>query len=271
MGTIIAYRKGYTGKTAKVLAKALGADAIGLMAPRSRLHINPTLLICWGVGVTESVGASLNAHCFASFDKREAMRLFIRAGVLTPLLVTGEAPYGFDTIWRPRHHSGGRDAIIVPEDARVEIPEGWFGVQFMPSDKEYRIHIAGGQVIFAQRKVSEEGADPFIRSHNRGWRFVSFEPRNAEALLYASAISAVRALGLHFAAVDVIHGPYGYAVLEANSAPGLEEGSLQKYVEYFRREENRYVEREDEGRVRVAPPAAPPAWTAAVVTTNNAG
>jgi glutathione synthase/RimK-type ligase-like ATP-grasp enzyme len=107
---------------------------------------------------------------------------------------------------------------------------------------EYRIHVAGGEVIDRQqkrRRLDDEGeAHAFnaIRNVANGWVFcrddVEVIPMADEA-----AVAAVDALGLDFGAVDlkVNQQRTRVGVLEVNTAPGLEGTSLGIYAAAIRR------------------------------------
>jgi glutathione synthase/RimK-type ligase-like ATP-grasp enzyme len=77
--------------------------------------------------------------------------------------------------------------------------------------------------------------DRIIRSNKRGWKFSSVAIRNLSVALKNAAIKSVSAIGLDFAAVDccldVNNHPW---IIEANSGPGLQGTTLEKYIEAFR-------------------------------------
>lgn len=110
--------------------------------------------------------------------------------------------------------------------------EGILFVKYIPKQKEYRVHVFNNQVIdFQQKKRSKpkDQVDMKIRSHDHGWNFcregvsISEEAKNI-------AISAVKALGLTFGAVDLIQTKKGKIfVLEVNTAPGLEGKTVESY------------------------------------------
>ncbi len=102
--------------------------------------------------------------------------------------------------------------------------------------------MAGNEVIhyaakLRRREGVDEPADPWIRTHDRGWVYATqgVVPNEEAQTL---AVSALGRLGLDFGAVDIAIGKLGVAVLEVNSAPGLEGTTLEKYVNYFKNADN---------------------------------
>lgn len=137
-------------------------------------------------------------------------------------------------------HHGGTDIVVVHKGENVP-PTADFCTAFVPSTGEYRVHVLKDRIVHAQRKrlpedtaVDKEEKDFPIRNHLRGWKFISYEPKDLDSLLYTTAVMAVATLGLDFGAVDILYGKdKKYYVLEVNTAPGLEAISLAKWVEAF--------------------------------------
>lgn len=135
--------------------------------------------------------------------------------------------------------SGGEGIVVIrPGDA---IPEAPLYVKYIRKTVEFRVHVAFGEVIFAQQKKrksdNEQTADQkLIRNYDNGWVFCPVEIDALPASLMQAVVPAVAALGLDFGAVDCVMGrddgaPY---VLEINTAPGLESpGLIAAYTEAF--------------------------------------
>jgi glutathione synthase/RimK-type ligase-like ATP-grasp enzyme len=111
-------------------------------------------------------------------------------------------------------------------------------VRYVKKIREYRVHVAFGQVIDVQakRKRSDfEGEVNYgIRNHHTGWVYCRedvVEPEN----LRAQALATVQALELDFGAVDIIYNDHQKTcyVLEVNCAPGLEGTSVENYANAF--------------------------------------
>lgn len=150
--------------------------------------------------------------------------------------------------------SGGKGIIVWnPEDVlhHGELPNAPLYTRYVPKTHEYRLHMArtlrgeGFTIMLAQRKVfvkSDVRPAPLdwkVRSHDNGFIFQS-QP-TLEKLPKAVIDAAVRVMDehfprLHFAALDVMyHNKRDQAwVIEGNTAPGLENGTVNIYAEYFR-------------------------------------
>lgn len=123
---------------------------------------------------------------------------------------------------------------------RDQLREAVLYVRYVPKTEEYRIHVVNGQVIDRQQKRrgeaynQGEGPHRYIRSHANGWIFAR-EGVQIRAAVDAAAVSAIRALGLNFGAVDIgFHQRHGVQVYEVNTAPGLEGTTITNYVRAFR-------------------------------------
>jgi hypothetical protein len=122
-----------------------------------------------------------------------------------------------------------------------------FTVGHVGARTEWRAHVAFGKVILVQKKLrarnpDEDAADAntLVRNLSTGWIYsVNFEEDAGDNLvgIKDAALKAVKKLGLHFGAVDLIVDKKTKTprVLEVNTAPGLEEGSssLTAYAQAF--------------------------------------
>lgn len=150
--------------------------------------------------------------------------------------------------------SGGRGIIVWdPEEMlhQGDLPLAQLYTKFVPKTHEYRLHMArslrgeGFQLMLAQRKVfvkTPERPSPLdwkVRSHDNG--FIFQRQPDLERIPKAVINAAGRVMGehfprLHFAALDVMyHQKRDKAyVIEGNTAPGLENGTVNIYAEYFK-------------------------------------
>lgn len=99
--------------------------------------------------------------------------------------------------------------------------------KFVPSEREYRVHVVDGQAICVHRKVS--GTDETIRNTSNGWHFRRVTSYPSQ--LIQPAIDTVRELGLDFAAVDMLWDGNQAWVLETNTSPGID-GMTQTVLDY---------------------------------------
>lgn len=83
------------------------------------------------------------------------------------------------------------------------------------------------------KNAAQGGANMLIRSNRMGWKFATI--KKCDPVMENVAVSAVKALGLDFGAVDccfdVNNNVY---IFEVNTGPGLEATSFDKYVEAFK-------------------------------------
>lgn len=134
--------------------------------------------------------------------------------------------------------SGGRGIVVYGKGDAVGRHS--FYTKYHKKERELRVHVLGGTVIFEQeklRKTGAENADKYIRSHDRGWCFAfhHLNERPIPDMVRTLAINAVGALFLDFGAVDIgWNSRSGPIVFEVNTAPGIEESSLAAYVRGFR-------------------------------------
>ena len=137
---------------------------------------------------------------------------------------------------RTRTHMDGSGFFLVEgmEEMQMAMDGGCeFLMDFIPSCKEYRVHVFDGLIIRTQYKhhPDPEGADDTCRITDNGWVLRHMHVVDVPMYIRQAAKDAVRALSLNFGAVDVLHGtdnkPY---VLEVNTAPFLTDITLSGYV-----------------------------------------
>ncbi len=132
----------------------------------------------------------------------------------------------------------GREGAGIVKCNREVFVEAPLYTKYLKNKQEYRVHVFNGEVFHIQqkRRVSNGTVvDTQIKSKANGWRFCIRNLSPPESL-EGTAIAAVDALGLDFAAVDILFNTYHsrLAILEINSAPGIQNPTtLAKYVEVF--------------------------------------
>lgn len=98
---------------------------------------------------------------------------------------------------------------------------------------EYRVHVAGGNVIDSVvKKRKGEINNEEIRNHDLGWQF----SHNCDTPKHVldTAIQSMKAVGLDFGGVDIINNRNECALLEINSSPGLIiKETIDAYAKYF--------------------------------------
>lgn len=136
-----------------------------------------------------------------------------------------------------RGHSGqGIEMIYDP----ARLPEAPLYTKYQKKTHEYRVHVLPcGKTVLNQKRrrrdVPDEDVNWQVRNYGNGFTYCR---DNVEDNEYVRELGkrAVKALGLDFGAVDIIHhAPSDTTmVLEVNTAPGLEGSLIQSYVESFR-------------------------------------
>ncbi len=139
-----------------------------------------------------------------------------------------------------RGHSG--TDIVVARHPR-DIVEAPLYTKLVNKRHEFRLHVAGGQVIDGVRKafrqdVPESQRNYDVRNHAAGSVFIrsgrSLSSLQMDPVAQAMAVNACRALGLDFGAVDMMTDQEGnFYILEVNTAPGLEATTLARYTDAF--------------------------------------
>lgn len=138
------------------------------------------------------------------------------------------------TMWLARTtltgSSGQGIAVLRPGDEIVHAP---LYVRYVPKLREFRVHVVKDEVIFVQEKRGRLDSNRtrdqnLIRNYDNGWVYTLTNEDNVPESIKDASIAAVKALGLHFGAADVILGrddnqPY---VLEVNTCPGLRSPTL---------------------------------------------
>lgn len=111
--------------------------------------------------------------------------------------------------------------------------------KFIPKSREFRVHVFRGDIIdYAEKKRMRKERRPdnfnkYICSNEMGWVFCRKNIKHIDSVK-EEAIKAVEALGLDFAAVDVVFYEGKPYVLETNTAPGIMGTTLGRYVNTFR-------------------------------------
>lgn len=238
---------------AKLLGKALGLTLVqrGYDAPAPGFTV-----INWGCGhpITSNKTTTVYNHTKAVATAVEKLSFFKKMAKDTdgpripPFTTSPEealvwAKAGKTVMARTiTEGKGGEGILFYEEDNLTRWMQAPLFVEFILNIAEYRMHFAFGKHIYTQKKLLSDEArakgnvDLRVRSHKQGFFFY-----NEEIALPPDVIEqgtkAYRASGLDFCALDIVYNRYydkAY-VLEANTAPGLDEGKTgAAYVAAFR-------------------------------------
>ncbi len=138
-------------------------------------------------------------------------------------------------------HSG-KGLVIVEAADWPDLPDAQLYTSYVKKKDEFRIHVIGQEVILVQRKglrADLQGRDDVnweIRNLANGFVFVRSDV-DVPARVKKLCIETVKALGLDFAAVDVVYNSHYdmYRILEVNTAPGLCGTTIEDYKNGFQR------------------------------------
>lgn len=144
-----------------------------------------------------------------------------------------------------RHTLNGNSAagvrIVNLDDPNMpsDLDDAPLYTKFIPKSREFRVHVFRGKVVdYAEKKKMRKERRPdnfnkYICSNEMGWVFCRLNIKHIDSVK-EEAIAAVAALGLDFAAVDVVYHEGTPYILEANTAPGIMGTTLGRYVNTFR-------------------------------------
>jgi len=100
---------------------------------------------------------------------------------------------------------------------------------------DVQVDLATLDFVLARLYKEQHLPDRIIRSNRRGWKFSSVAIRNLSAGLKNAAVRSVSTIGLDFAAVDCCVDADNHPwIIEANSGPGLQGTTFDKYVNAIR-------------------------------------
>jgi hypothetical protein len=238
------------------LLRGLGArrlrqfDGESFWDKRRRVQVpNDSVIVCWGAPLPKINGIRMLNAVLKPMNKYQQFEAFINHGVPTVQMRAPSRKNSYGVTheqfiqggWFPRTnwHQGGADFLAPIE--RID-----FYTKKENFLKEYRIHSFDGKSIRAGEKVLRDGftlptpgtewrpnnvgiAHPWVRSFDAGWR-VKYDGFQSTPEMRALAASGVKALGLTFGAVDMGQTADGLMIIEVNSAPGIEGGTLQAYI-----------------------------------------
>lgn len=215
-------------------------DYLGVPGGRDTPNSRPDYLVRWGnrggagYRPSEDVFNSQSALNHNT-NKLDTLDTLESAGINVPSYTTERSELGdeidYPALGRDEQHTRGEDIRLI-----LQQRDDYFGesadyfVEYIPTEREYRMHVFNGEVITTHEKrlrSEEDPQPPYLRNHETGWIFA--EPRE-EQPPERLAVDAVGTLGLDFGAVDIIRSESGdFYVLEVNSAPSLDESNLRRY------------------------------------------
>lgn len=245
------YRAG--SRSARVLRAAL-PDSRVIRITNSRYRPREgDLIINWGSSAQrfpDHYYLNTPSACARAADKLESYRVMGEAGVPIPAWTTDieEAEQWlqeeYTVVSRALTRANSGRGITLHSGWPTELPEVPLYTRYVPKFDEYRVHVAGGQVLDIQqkrRRFEHEDPNYQIRNHANGWVFCRGGVDAPEPVRQVG-IDAVESLGLDFGAADVgwTRNTERATVYEVNTAPGLEGTTLERYVEWLKEVRSSY-------------------------------
>lgn len=230
--------------TGRVLAEALNMEHGRMLLGENRLPRGG--LIRWGNRAAPSVDIPARVlNSAAAIEKASqkllSLELLKEAGVPVPDFDTDPEALveraGYPILGRRLQHARATDVVLCLQRRDFRRRPRDYYVAYIPTNREYRLHVAGGEVIRVQGKYLDVPRDyePWVRNFGTGHRFRAPRRRLHNARLN-SAVAAVQALGLDFGAVDLIVADSGaHYVLEVNTSPSCSPRTGAAYVNTFAR------------------------------------
>lgn len=146
--------------------------------------------------------------------------------------------------------SGGKGIVIA--ESPLDLVDAPLYTKRVRKSDEYRVHVFNNVVIDVAHKrlrrglVNDNNRNAFVRNFDNGW-IHAHENVNCPEAAKEMALKAIKALGLHFGAVDIGVTKKGLPfVFEVNTAPGLEnQQTINAYINainnYKKEEEQKYA------------------------------
>ena len=171
-------------------------------------------------------------------DKLASLEVMQEAGVPVPDFDTDPEALlervGYPILGRRRRHARGSDIKLVLQERDYKKRMHHY-VQYIPTVREFRVHVSNGEAIRVQGKFLDRPSEavPHIRNYHHGYGFRTPRRRLLSERLDAACL-AVESLGLDFGAVDLLIGDdRGTYILEVNTAPSCSPMTAGAYANSF--------------------------------------
>ena len=180
-------------------------------------------------------------------NKKMARELMFKAKVPVPTPISHLKPFERNkpVVIRPLHHRGGNDFVVIREDEVLQRfindnnMDNYYISEVYEKTREYRVHCALGKVLLIKEKPKPENLDTVawnFEVNELPWTTINRKDYDIE--MCKIALSAIKAVGLDFGAVDIMAEPKDkkqpkYAVLEVNTAPSMTPYLIEKYGMLF--------------------------------------
>lgn len=235
------FRQYHISDTVKQLAEGLNGKVLKMEGSKYRRK-DGHILINWGSS-KPLPNCTLNQPeaVAVAISKLRTFETLLKINIPIPKFTRDKeeaAKWNGKVVGRDFDNSRGGKGIVIYKD-KNDLGDHLFYSSYFKKKREFRIHVFKDKVIFEQEKLKKNGEeqDKYIRSHDRGWCFAFKHLRDKPTpdVVKDIAVRSVVSLGLDFGAVDIGWNPDdGACVFEVNTAPGLEESSLEAYINSFK-------------------------------------
>ncbi len=211
------------------LKSALGATGIKPEESSYRYR-DGDVVLNWGLYGERSYPIVMNQFWAVknSSLKLEMYERFREAGIPHPRVMLSQREAlqrlaNGETIYARSTDRGCRGAGITVCHKGDSLPYSKFYTVGFPTNREFRIYVAYGQVFDIREKIKprDVDVDPEVRA-NDDWLYSIREPAHVPSALLQAAINAAKACSLDFVGVDVaLDTEENVTVFEVNTAPWL--------------------------------------------------
>jgi glutathione synthase/RimK-type ligase-like ATP-grasp enzyme len=227
MKICVMYSK-HCNKSAKALAKALGADANNISLTGRRDFTEYDLLLSYGcsAGTAHKRRLNLSNSILACIDKVETFKALNAANIPTVEWTTNPADtVEWDVVVCREKLAGKANKGMTYVYQGEELPECPLYTKYFHHKCEYRVVVFQGAVIGRYRKDIDDNGD---------WEFTKMLKRGFEDI-DSMALKAAKALNIDFVGFDVLANKRGKVlILEANSGPVLTDDVAKAIVKKLR-------------------------------------
>lgn len=199
----------------------------------SGIH-NPEVMKCKILNHPDNVSNAAN--------KLKTFQVLSEAGVATPPFATTKEgavalfKASSGAVFCRTKLTGNSGEGIVVAEKEEDLVDAKLYTAWLNKKREYRVHVVGGKAIMSQIKMKKKDAegDRYVKNHNNGYTFAFNVDEEIPQFIIEESLKAIEALKLDFGAVDIISFRGKPYVLEVNTAPGIENTTLERYVEAFK-------------------------------------
>jgi hypothetical protein len=203
-------------------------------------------------------------NLLGNFDKEINSKEFISisgdkfktAEVLKNVVYTMEFhkgyPEEYPVVIRTKMNSfGGKGIFIVENETEFESFQENYWTPWLNLRREYRVHVANGEILRIFKKIPEEGVDEIkypIRNNDNGYHFSLRTNFSMYKVLFSFVENICKAVQFDFCAMDIgFTEEKRYVLIELNSAPGLNEETAAVYaINIWRIANERYLQKPKE-------------------------